>query len=87
MTPDETLPPPSQAVTQEDVMQNLPILEVLIKTIDGDSHAYVGRLVVNTSEGWAQVLINEDGKPLSVVMFMLDKVVKIMSQELSELPS
>ena len=91
MTPDETLPPPpqeaTQAVTQEDVMQNLPILEVLIKTIDGDSHAYIGRLVVNTSEGWAQVLINEDGKPLSVVMFMLDKVVKIMSQELSELPS
>ena len=87
MTPDDPLPPPSQAVTQEDVMQNLPILEVLIKTIDGDSHAYIGRLVVNTSEGWAQVLINEEGKPLSVVMFMLDKVVKIMSQELSELPS
>jgi len=80
---DDTLPPPPQAVTQEDVMQNLPILEILINTIDGDSHSYVGRLVVNTQEGWAQVLINEDGQPLSVVMFVLDKVVKITSQELS----
>ena len=90
---DDNLPPPPKAptppqeVTQEDVMQNLPLLEILIKTIDGDSHSYIGRLVVNTQEGWAQVLINEDGQPLSVVMFMLDKIVKIMSQELSDLPS
>lgn len=88
---DDTFPPPKQAepnqvITQEDVMQNLPILEILIKTIDGDSHSYIGRLVVNTAEGWAQVLINEDGHPLSVVLFMLDKVVKIMSQELSDAP-
>jgi hypothetical protein len=82
----ETLPPPNQApptqaVTQEDVMQNLPVLNIVINTIDNDIHNYIGRLVVNTSEGWAQVLLQEEGQPLAVVMFMLDKVVKIASNE------
>jgi hypothetical protein len=82
----ETLPPPNQspptqAVTQEDVMQNLPVLNIVINTIDNDIHNYIGRLVVNTSEGWAQVLLQEEGQPLAVVMFMLDKVVKIASHE------
>mgnify|MGYP006420943053 CR=1 FL=1 len=73
--------PPTQAVTQEDVMQNLPVLNIVIDTIDKDTHNYTGRLVVNTSEGWAQVLLQEEGQPLAVVMFMLDKVVKIASHE------
>jgi hypothetical protein len=86
MHDNDPLPPPNQspptpAVTQEDVMQNLPVLNIVINTIDNDIHNYIGRLVVNTSEGWAQVLLQEEGQPLAVVMFMLDKVVKIASHE------